>query len=1079
MARPQSARPPLLSLASWAVFSLFTACGGEGGGGTTPTQIDPPRATSITLSTSSISLAAIGAVQQLSATVKDQTGKIMSGASVIWSSSNPAVATVSGAGSVAAVSVGVATISAKAGTAISTASVSVTQIVSAVAITAPTETVNTLGETVQYAAEVRDANGHAIPGAPVLWSSSDPDCVQIDEATGLATAVGFGAVSITATSGTVSSFSPLSVIQILSSESDLLSFSFSQEKNPTLPADATGEIDAGDVVLLISRSVDATQLIPTFTISPGARVEIDGVEQIDGVTEGDFTGVLRYVVVAEDESQTTYNVYVGRLLEAGEVLGWQRDAGWFRFISDPRDIKLLETTRIHLDSVFTRIADTLHATLTDTITVDVYPTKTSFHDKMREMGRDPQEWWIGTAPRSDWFLVVSANAPDHNMTLAQFLSYVTHEGTHSIVKSIPRPAGVGVPTWLNEGLAVLEKDLVADCFPDCAYDWEWHKEHLASVGKPSLNGMFTDPNAGYAFCFTTVIFIIKRFGWEALQTFLTDPSDYSVFGMAGSNEFETQWHAFLDHLFGLLEPAESIASARARGSGPATVEGTVTWQTQWDDRIYFLQDETAGISTFHTDGAIPLSEGDRIRISGQIASFRGETQVNTITEITVSEHGVPPATRVVTGAQINGGEFQGELVEVEGTVQAIQLLSYDNQRVTIRDSSGTEFPVYVDARTGMVAGDWPAAGTAVKVRGVLGTDDRSGVPEGTGPRVEVRGKADVTTLSQGSGSELLTISFLQSENPTLPADALGQVEGEDAVLLIPRGIDAGNLVSTFSTSPGATVRIGGVQQISGNTQNDFTAVVRYTVIAEDQSETTYRIFVGRLLEAGEVIGWQRDAGPFHFISDPRDIKLMEEIWLNLDSTFARIADTLHATVTDTISVNVYPSKAAWDDKVIEFGWVPSDWGTGSSVGSDWIGVVSSNSPDYNMSLANLLSLVSHESTHSIIASFGTPVPIWLNEGIAGLEREIIGECFPDCPRTWNYQKGIVASTGKPDLETMFDDPAVGYAFCYTTVIFIIKKYGWTALQTFLTAPTDFSAFGLADSDAFEAAWHEFLDELLG
>jgi hypothetical protein len=175
----------------------------------------------------------------------------------------------------------------------------------------------------------------------------------------------------------------------------------------------------------------------------------------------------------------------------------------------------------------------------------------------------------------------------------------------------------------------------------------------------------------------------------------------------------------------------------------------VTWQLQWDDRIYFLQDETGGISTFHIEGAIPLDEGDRIKISGLIGQYRGEVQMNTITKITVLGQAAIPAPRTVTAAQINAGEFQGELVQIQGVVQGMAVLDYGNQIVTIRDTSGTDFPVYVDSRTGMTAGDWPATGTTVKVVGVLGTDDRTDVPEGTGPRVEVRRKEDVGTVPTG------------------------------------------------------------------------------------------------------------------------------------------------------------------------------------------------------------------------------------------------------------------------------------------------------------------------------------------
>jgi hypothetical protein len=46
---------------------------------------------------------------------------------------------------------------------------------------------------------------------------------------------------------------------------------------------------------------------------------------------------------------------------------------------------------------------------------------------------------------------------------------------------------------------------------------------------------------------------------------------------------------------------------------------------------------------------------------------------------------------------------------------------------------------------------------------------------------------------------------------------------------------------------------------------------------------------------------------------------------------------------------------------------------------------------------------------------------------------------------------------------MFVDPAVGYAFSITAVIFIVEKYGWDALRTFFTDPEDFTVFGFADA----------------
>ena len=67
----------------------------------------------------------MGETKQLSATVKDQNGNTMSGASVSWSTSDPSVATVSSAGLVTATANGMATITSTSGSASATASVTV------------------------------------------------------------------------------------------------------------------------------------------------------------------------------------------------------------------------------------------------------------------------------------------------------------------------------------------------------------------------------------------------------------------------------------------------------------------------------------------------------------------------------------------------------------------------------------------------------------------------------------------------------------------------------------------------------------------------------------------------------------------------------------------------------------------------------------------------------------------------------------------------------------------------------------------------------------------------------------------
>jgi hypothetical protein len=107
------------------LFSLLLwSCGGD----SSPTASTPtPVATSITLSEASLSFTSLGTTSQLSATVKDQNGATMASATVMWATSDAAVATVSSTGLVTSVTYGTATITAKSGSASATVSVTVAQ----------------------------------------------------------------------------------------------------------------------------------------------------------------------------------------------------------------------------------------------------------------------------------------------------------------------------------------------------------------------------------------------------------------------------------------------------------------------------------------------------------------------------------------------------------------------------------------------------------------------------------------------------------------------------------------------------------------------------------------------------------------------------------------------------------------------------------------------------------------------------------------------------------------------------------------------------------------------------------------
>lgn len=82
--------------------------------------------------------------------------------------------------------------------------------VASVTVSPAKDTVKT-GETAQYSAEVKDANGNVLTGQTVTWTSSDTDAAPIS-ASGVVAAILPGAATITATAGGVSNSADLTIL---------------------------------------------------------------------------------------------------------------------------------------------------------------------------------------------------------------------------------------------------------------------------------------------------------------------------------------------------------------------------------------------------------------------------------------------------------------------------------------------------------------------------------------------------------------------------------------------------------------------------------------------------------------------------------------------------------------------------------------------------------------------------------------------------------------------------------------------------------------------------------------------------
>lgn len=159
-------------------------------------SLDPVAVDSVVAAVAADTVNAIGYTASLSA-VAYSGGAAQPGLSIDWSTLNPAVATVNRDGVVTGVAAGTAGIVASSCGRSDTVSVLVRQVPASVAVSPPSAELEA-GTVQQFTGELFDSAAVRIDGATFAWSSSDTTRATID-ATGLATAVRSGTVTITAT----------------------------------------------------------------------------------------------------------------------------------------------------------------------------------------------------------------------------------------------------------------------------------------------------------------------------------------------------------------------------------------------------------------------------------------------------------------------------------------------------------------------------------------------------------------------------------------------------------------------------------------------------------------------------------------------------------------------------------------------------------------------------------------------------------------------------------------------------------------------------------------------------------------
>jgi uncharacterized protein YjdB len=260
---------------------------------------------SVTLNASSL---AAGEITQANATLKDASGKVLTGRTIAWTTSDATVATVGATGIVTALKGGTATITAtsegKSGSAVLTVTASTASALAPVAtVTIALATSVNVGQTTQATATLKDSVGNVLTGRTINWVSSDANIASVSTS-GLVTGVTGGAVTITASaegksaSAVITSVAPKLAVHSI-----------------TLTANAT-TIKVGELTQVTAVAKDAngdpiTGITITWSSSPTSVATVSSGGMVAGLGAGSAAvyakadTVTRYITMTVIDSAST------------------------------------------------------------------------------------------------------------------------------------------------------------------------------------------------------------------------------------------------------------------------------------------------------------------------------------------------------------------------------------------------------------------------------------------------------------------------------------------------------------------------------------------------------------------------------------------------------------------------------------------------------------------------------------------------------------------------------------------------------------------------------------------------------
>jgi uncharacterized protein YjdB len=263
----------------------------EGKTGTATVTVQGGAVATVTLAPPTASIL-IGGTQQLTATLKDAAGHVLTRA-ISWTSTS--AATVSSSGLVTGAAAGTATVTATSEGKTGTATITVTAApVSTVTVT-PNPVNTFVAFTQGLTATLKDANGNTLTGRTVTWQSSNTNVATVN-ATGVVTGKGTGTAIVTATSEGKPGTTTVNVTLAPVSTVDVTPAAPTVQVNATLQLTATLKDANGNVLTgrAVSWSSDNTTIV-TVNSTGVVTGKKSGAANVAAASEGK-TGTSRVTV---------------------------------------------------------------------------------------------------------------------------------------------------------------------------------------------------------------------------------------------------------------------------------------------------------------------------------------------------------------------------------------------------------------------------------------------------------------------------------------------------------------------------------------------------------------------------------------------------------------------------------------------------------------------------------------------------------------------------------------------------------------------------------------------------------------